>query len=195
MPGHGLTRCGGLTTCAAQASMSRGTPCCAAAAPSSRSRAWTPRWPGASPPGNRWSCGWGTCLPGKRGLCLKLLCGSGRNGETYQLPTSLLPRRGAPQDSRSKYPSVGHYNPERADKLQHPAAPSVSIAFKHPPPESYEKRPAPGDWASPGVEGSCRGAPPTCEGTHGAGRAPPPPPVHARTPLRADSPRRVRART
>ncbi|KAI8470435.1 MAG: hypothetical protein J3K34DRAFT_521339 [Monoraphidium minutum] len=51
-----------------------------------------------------------------------------------------------PKDSRARYPSVGHYAPERGDRLQHPAPPAVGITHKHPPPESYEKRPAPGEY-------------------------------------------------
>ncbi|GBF88774.1 hypothetical protein Rsub_01675 [Raphidocelis subcapitata] len=68
-------------------------------------------------------------------------------------PRDGLLRRGAPmftfkgveaRDVRSRNPSVGAYNPREA--LLHPAAPVVSISLKHPPPESYEKRPAPGEY-------------------------------------------------
>ncbi len=41
---------------------------------------------------------------------------------------------------------MGTYSPERSEKLTHPAQPAAAICFKHPPPESYEKRPAPGEY-------------------------------------------------
>eukprot|EP00877_Chromochloris_zofingiensis_P006126 jgi/Chrzof1/1767/Cz10g20120.t1 len=44
------------------------------------------------------------------------------------------------------YPAPGHYQPDAGHTLVHPAEAAVSITHKHPPPESYEKRPAPGEY-------------------------------------------------
>ncbi|KIY94709.1 hypothetical protein MNEG_13253 [Monoraphidium neglectum] len=63
-------------------------------------------------------------------------------------PRDELLRRSSPQFTiRGVDPKARHYTPERSDKLQHPAAPAVAITHKHPPPESYEKRPAPGEYS------------------------------------------------
>ncbi len=51
-----------------------------------------------------------------------------------------------PQNPLAKNPAPNQYSPDRSVAATHPVQPSVSIVHKHPPPESYEKRPAPGEY-------------------------------------------------